>query len=556
MLAANAVKGNVFCLHGDLGVGKTAFARAFIRAHVGDAELDVTSPSYTLLQTYQYGDVDVHHMDMYRVSEEAQVTSLDMGRSFREGITLVEWPQRLGSYYPRTCVDVHISDEGVDDAAGTGMQRVVTVSQRTGASATATTPVVATVRDDAYWVKLAGLSSLATPTHVAAVFADYDVTAGSMCVVHEAVVGRVPARSKCAFVQLATQSEYERALASLHGSTTSLLPGVDVKKLRKKDPKAAEAIDADTPETLRVYPSCMRAALAHTRATAPDVMHPYSIKSLTDSGGHGYEGHRERILSIRGDVKNTDPKMALKLTEAEVRDFFDDSATGGLNLRSHIMSVHFPKKRSTVFVRFDCELSQLRAMMGWQSRTIGTGRHYAQLGEMDTRDANEQLHTYEGLHCTNSDDSRFVFVAWRKGTRYTLDADADAVSVALAKDVANAPKPVAVHRENGTHWVSLEYANSDDADAAAIALKAGIVDESDVNADTDGLFADIWVKRHADSDATWLLGLPRPNTVDTDLSLTGDRVMHASSTTITLPPIGGGGVTAWDWGDAASLQRK
>ena len=72
-LAAVARSGDVLALWGDLGTGKTVFARAFIRAATGRRDEEVPSPTFTLVQTYDAGEVPIHHFDMYRLKAPEEV---------------------------------------------------------------------------------------------------------------------------------------------------------------------------------------------------------------------------------------------------------------------------------------------------------------------------------------------------------------------------------------------------------------------------------------------------------------------------------------------------
>lgn len=96
-LAQTAKSGDVFLLQGPLGAGKSVFARAFIRALCG-AELDVPSPTFTLVQTYD-GPVPVWHFDLYRLQDPDEIFEIGWEEA-RGGIALVEWPERLGPYVP------------------------------------------------------------------------------------------------------------------------------------------------------------------------------------------------------------------------------------------------------------------------------------------------------------------------------------------------------------------------------------------------------------------------------------------------------------------------
>jgi tRNA threonylcarbamoyladenosine biosynthesis protein TsaE len=103
-LAAHARPGDLICLEGDLGAGKTSFARAFIRALQDDPE-EVPSPTFTLLQSYETEAGLVHHFDLYRIADAAemmhQAGPLGFEDALGEGIVLVEWPERLGPLLPR-----------------------------------------------------------------------------------------------------------------------------------------------------------------------------------------------------------------------------------------------------------------------------------------------------------------------------------------------------------------------------------------------------------------------------------------------------------------------
>ncbi len=98
-VAALARPGDVILLDGHFGAGKTAFARAFLRAASGDPALEVPSPSFTLVQTYDTRIGRVHHFDLWRVGGPAALTELGWDEA-RADIVLAEWPQRLGALRP------------------------------------------------------------------------------------------------------------------------------------------------------------------------------------------------------------------------------------------------------------------------------------------------------------------------------------------------------------------------------------------------------------------------------------------------------------------------
>lgn len=115
-LALPARPGDTFALSGDLGAGKTAFARAFIGA-VAEREGvpppgDVPSPTFTLMQSYEIGDVQVFHFDLYRLKSADEALELGLEDACAEGIALIEWPERLGGYLPSDRIDVRLSITG------------------------------------------------------------------------------------------------------------------------------------------------------------------------------------------------------------------------------------------------------------------------------------------------------------------------------------------------------------------------------------------------------------------------------------------------------------
>src|SRR5207249_10549277 len=97
-VAALAQPGDVIALRGELGVGKTSFARAFIRARGGDEA--VPSPTFTLVQVYELPGGAVWHIDCYRLRSAEEAWELDIEDAFSSGIALVEWPELLGPLLP------------------------------------------------------------------------------------------------------------------------------------------------------------------------------------------------------------------------------------------------------------------------------------------------------------------------------------------------------------------------------------------------------------------------------------------------------------------------
>lgn len=100
----------VILLHGDLGAGKTVFARALIRTLCGDTALEVPSPTFTLVQTYEGPGYPIWHFDLYRLEDAEEIYELGWEDALSEGLVIVEWPERLGSLTPQSHLDIRLSN--------------------------------------------------------------------------------------------------------------------------------------------------------------------------------------------------------------------------------------------------------------------------------------------------------------------------------------------------------------------------------------------------------------------------------------------------------------
>ena len=105
-LAGFARPGDFIVLSGELGAGKTALARAFLRAASGDPELETPSPTFTILQTYEGREGPVVHADFYRLGGAEDLREIGFAEAVQGAVTLVEWGERAISALPSERLDV------------------------------------------------------------------------------------------------------------------------------------------------------------------------------------------------------------------------------------------------------------------------------------------------------------------------------------------------------------------------------------------------------------------------------------------------------------------
>jgi len=108
-------RGDVIALKGELGTGKTSFARAFIRARAGRDE-EVPSPTFTLVQPYELPDLPIWHFDGYRLRHPDEAWDLGIEDAFRDGVSLIEWPERFGSLIPRRRLEITLQHGAAPEA--------------------------------------------------------------------------------------------------------------------------------------------------------------------------------------------------------------------------------------------------------------------------------------------------------------------------------------------------------------------------------------------------------------------------------------------------------
>ena len=93
-------KGCIITLSGPLGAGKTTFARYLIQSILG-INTEVTSPTFNIIQIYENLNFNIYHMDFYRLSREEKNLELDLDEAFQEGVSIIEWPERLAKLIPK-----------------------------------------------------------------------------------------------------------------------------------------------------------------------------------------------------------------------------------------------------------------------------------------------------------------------------------------------------------------------------------------------------------------------------------------------------------------------
>lgn len=110
-LGVRLTQGDVVCLAGNLGAGKTTLARGVIAAWTGQEE-EAPSPTYTLVQTYEGARGELWHVDLYRLKRPDDAWELGLEDAFATAATLIEWPERLEGQLPRDRLDIELQPEG------------------------------------------------------------------------------------------------------------------------------------------------------------------------------------------------------------------------------------------------------------------------------------------------------------------------------------------------------------------------------------------------------------------------------------------------------------
>lgn len=111
-ISSQAKRGAIFALSGDLGVGKTVFAKGFAKG-LGIEE-HIASPTFTFVLVYENFDIPLYHFDMYRIADYEELEEIGYEDYFYgDGVCLVEWPERVEELLPehtiRVCIEKDLS---------------------------------------------------------------------------------------------------------------------------------------------------------------------------------------------------------------------------------------------------------------------------------------------------------------------------------------------------------------------------------------------------------------------------------------------------------------
>ena len=120
-LGEKADKGEIICLEGDLGVGKTVFTKGF--AEGLNIEDNIDSPTFTIVQEYTEGRLPLYHFDVYRIGDILEMDEIGYeDYFFGEGVCLIEWASRIEELIPESAIHIIIEK---DMSKGFEYRRVV-----------------------------------------------------------------------------------------------------------------------------------------------------------------------------------------------------------------------------------------------------------------------------------------------------------------------------------------------------------------------------------------------------------------------------------------------
>ena len=109
ILSQNAKKSFFICLHGDLGTGKTTFTRFFINS-LSDKKINVPSPTFSMVQFYEFKRFNIWHYDLYRMSDKTEIFALDYDLAMND-VVLIEWPEIITDLLPLKRIDIFFKED-------------------------------------------------------------------------------------------------------------------------------------------------------------------------------------------------------------------------------------------------------------------------------------------------------------------------------------------------------------------------------------------------------------------------------------------------------------
>ena len=103
---------DIICLSGELGSGKTVLAKG-IASGLKIGAFDITSPSFVIMRPHLQGKLPFYHFDLYRLKDAQDISALGYEEYFYgEGVSVIEWPEKLGCLIPEECLKVELSYQG------------------------------------------------------------------------------------------------------------------------------------------------------------------------------------------------------------------------------------------------------------------------------------------------------------------------------------------------------------------------------------------------------------------------------------------------------------
>jgi tRNA threonylcarbamoyladenosine biosynthesis protein TsaE len=109
-IGENAKKGDIYCLLGDLGVGKTVFTQGFAKGL--EIEEAISSPTFTIVQVYEQGRLPLYHFDVYRIGDVSEMDEIGYEDYFYgDGVSLVEWANLVPEIIPKNAITITIEKD-------------------------------------------------------------------------------------------------------------------------------------------------------------------------------------------------------------------------------------------------------------------------------------------------------------------------------------------------------------------------------------------------------------------------------------------------------------